>query len=194
MKRLIAITLFSCAVFFCGSLSAQTQKIGFVDLVTVFDSIPQSDTVEMKIQEMTQAYSEQLKEVERRAEQARTLYMEESSKPAPNNRLIELYSSNYQKAEQDYQTLTQQANQDISEERNSLQLPVIAYIKKVTAEIAKEKGFTQILNAGEGALFFNSQPSSDITKMVIDKIIATSKAAKPAQPAPQPAPNSTIPR
>lgn len=185
MKQLIALVLFAGISVFNGKANAQTQKIAFIDLSLVIDTIPQKDTILAKIETLKNYYRDLLTEQENKMALAEKNHNAEKAKPNASQTMLDLYINQYQKANQEYQNISQEANARITDESNNLQAPVFEYIKKVATDIAKERGYTQLMNVSGGALLFNGQPGSDITDAVIKKILAASKpAATPTVPAP----------
>jgi len=79
------------------------------------------------------------------------------------------------------QTFEQNAQGELQGLIQKLQQPIIDKIKKAIEEVAKENGYTQIIDSATGALLY-SDPASDIMSLVKAKLNIKDKPAPSTLP------------
>lgn len=152
------------------SSQAQTQaplKIGYVDFNTLLQSMPGIDSVRTALQAYQGTLTEQMDQMRQEFENK---YLDYQSKAAGMSDIIK------QNKEQELQQLQEridafqsQAQQDLQTKQQKLLQPLIDKAKLAVEEVAKEKGFTYVLNAIEDVVLF-SVPANDLMPLVKQKL------------------------
>lgn len=144
-----ALVMISCGVF------AQTtpQKIGYADTEYIFSQMPQYRQIESDLKTHGQQLEAQLKakyteyETKRKAYEASFATMVDAVKKDKEAELVGL--------EQGIQKFQQEAQASLQKKQADLMEPIISKIGNAIAEVAKENGFSFIINPQLG-------PNSDI--------------------------------
>ena len=63
------------------------------------------------------------------------------------------------------QAFQQKAQKDISDKQNELVAPIIDKVKKIIADIAKEKGYAYVMDSAQSGFLYSS-PADDLTAEV----------------------------
>lgn len=171
MKKIAKI--FAVMALFVGivfSSQAQTQaplKVGYVDFNTLLQSMPGIDSVRTALQTYQGTLTEQMDQMRQEFENK---YLDYQSKAAGMSDIIK------QNKEQELQQLQEridafqaQAQQDLQNKQQKLLQPLIDRAKQAVADVAKEKGFTYVLNAIEDVVLF-SVPANDLLPAVKQKL------------------------
>lgn len=172
MKRILILTL-----ALLSSAVAFSQKIGHIDRAALIKIMPETTTVDTKLQTIQAEYVTALQEME-----------------ADYNRMIEDYKKNFEiwpaaireskvKAIQDKETqmseFQQTASTDIQTQQELLYQPLIDKAGKAIEDVAKENGFIYIIDSGLGVLLYTG--GEDIMPLVKTKLNITD-APSPVAP------------
>lgn len=171
MKNLTKI--FALVAFFIGiiiSSQAQTQaplKIGYVDFNALLQAMPGIDSVRTELQNYQGTLTDQMDQMRTEFENK---YLDYQSKSAGMSDIIK------QNKEQELQQLQEridafqsQAQQDLQNKQQKLLQPLIDKAKQAVSEVAKEKGFSYVLNSIEDVILF-STPANDLLPAVKEKL------------------------
>ncbi len=173
---------------FCGLLStaqAQTQKIGYADWEYIFSQLPEFKQIDSELKTHSEQLQNTLKakqqdfEAKYKAYQGMPATTPEAIK-ADKERELQTMQEGFQKFQQDAQSSLQKKQAD-------LMAPVMKKIGKMIEDVAKENGYTFILNpqgsAGIDVLLYSDE-NYDISNLVLKKFGITPPPA---------ATNTTVP-
>lgn len=159
--------------FFIGiivSSQAQTQaplKIGYVDFNALLQAMPGIDSVRTELQNYQGTLTDQMDQMRTEFENK---YLDYQSKSAGMSDIIK------QNKEQELQQLQEridafqsQAQQDLQNKQQKLLQPLIDKAKQAVSDVAKEKGFSYVLNSIEDVILF-STPANDLLPAVKEKL------------------------
>lgn len=185
MNKTLKLAFVVLAIVLMGT-GANAQKIGHIRLDSLISLMPESKDARQKGTEYYNKLEEQVKimtgELQSKYEdyQKQAATMSDLIKQTKEKELQDL-----QKRIQDFQT---QAQSDLQKKNDELSKPIYEKANKAIAAVAKENGYKYILDASAGGILY-SEPSDDVTAMVMKKlgISATAAPAKPAPAAPAPA-------
>lgn len=148
------------------STQAQTtapQKIGYVDFNTLLQAMPGIDSVRVALQTYQGTLTEQMDQMRVEFENK---YLDYQSKAAGMSDIIK------QNKEQELQQLQEridafqnQAQQDLQAKQQKLLQPLIDRAKAAVEKVAKEKGYTYVLNAIEDVVLY-STPADNLLPAV----------------------------
>ncbi|MBN1199063.1 MAG: OmpH family outer membrane protein [Bacteroidales bacterium] len=171
MKKLAKI--FAVMALFIGiafSSQAQTQppvKVGYIDFNALLQSMPGIDTVRTSLQKYQETLTDQMDQMRSEFENK---YLDYQSKAAGMSDIIK------QNKEQELQQLQEridafqtQAQQDLQNKQQKLLQPLIDEAKGAINDVAKEKGYTYVLNAIEDVVLY-STPADDLMGAVKAKL------------------------
>lgn len=165
-KTLIAIV--ACLLAFGGTAMAQkTVKLGHINSTDLMQIMPGRDSAQTVLQAELTELEETLKSMQAEAEKRYNDYV------ANQAGWTELIRQTKQREIQDMSSrmeeFQQNAQKQLQEREAELLKPIIDRAKKAIEEVAKEGGYTYILDAGTAAILY-SQDSDDIMPQVKKKL------------------------
>lgn len=148
MKKLLKVVLVAGCMLLVGGFAKAQTKIGYINFNQLIDQMPQMKTV----QTSAQAYQKQFVDVlqgmqtelttKGQAYEAARATMTDAIRAQKETELQDL-----NKRMQDYNTTAQQK---VQEKYNELAKPVVDQAKAAINAVAKEKGYTYVLDTTQG--------------------------------------------
>jgi outer membrane protein len=175
MRNFLILFLIGCASF---AAQAQTpaQKIGYADWDYIFSQLPEYKQIETEMKTHGDQLQNQLQakykdyETKLKAYQAGAATMVDAIRRDKETELTQL-QENIQKFQQDAQT-------SIQTKQDQLMGPVFNKVGKAIEDVAKEQGYSFILNPqliGGGDILLYSDEKYDISDQVLKKMGVTPK-------------------
>jgi outer membrane protein len=159
MKKLFKVALVAVCIVFAGNIAKAQVKIGYINMDQLVEAMPETKVAMASIT----AYNKQFIDVltsmnteyqsKGQAYQAQRATMTDAIRTSKEAELADL-----QKRLQDEQTTAQQ---QVDAKRNELGKPIIDKARAAAAEIAKEKGYTYVINSAQTDLIV-SPPGDDL--------------------------------
>ena len=169
MRSLLRIVMVFAVISFVGSASAQTkaQKIGHIDFAKLYQLIPGRDTIEAQYN----AYQKSLNDDYNKSTAEYTTKLDEYQKgmATMSNIIKQTREKELADMQQRLQQFEQGAQKDLQDKQNALMAPTIAKANKAISDVAKENGFSYILNTTDGVLLY-FEGGEDIMPMVKKKL------------------------
>lgn len=166
-KVLAVVALFIGMAFSSQAQTPAPQKIGYIDFNLLLQSMPGIDTVRTTLQKYQETLTDQMDQMRSEFENK---YLDYQSKAAGMSDIIK------QNKEQELQQLQeridafqQQAQQDLQNKQQQLLQPLIDEAKNAIETVAKEKGYTYVLNQIEDVVLY-STPADDLMAAVKQKL------------------------
>lgn len=163
MKKFITLSLL--AVLVAMGSAVQAQKVAYVNIQTLIDTLPSKDSAELKLQKIAASYDEDLRILEAEIQNEQIAY-ETKAKNGATQAQLELIQKNYQRLVQQYQE-TQAAGEQDMQYRAMLLEPIVENIKKASGEVAKAKGYSHVFDNSAGIVLWSANTGDDITGAVI---------------------------
>ncbi len=165
-KTLIAIV--ACLFAFGGTAVAQKNiKLGHINSNDLMQIMPGRDSAQTVLQKEVQDLETTLKTMQAEMEKRYNEYMESQAG------WTELIRNTKQREIQDMgariQEFQENAQKQLQERESALLKPIIDRAKKAIEDVAREGGYTYILDAGTAAVLY-SQDSDDIMPQVKKKL------------------------
>src|SRR5688500_11318011 len=174
-----------------GTITTQAQtptassKIGFADVDYIFSQMPEAKQIDTELkstqtQLKTQIDSKTQEFQKKLADYQANLNTMLDAVRQNTERELTMLQENLQKLQQDAQTTIQNKQAQLME-------PVYKKVGKAIEDVAKENGYTFILNQQIGGLdvILYGDENSDVSDLVLKKLGVTPKPATPAQNNPQ---------
>lgn len=154
MKHLIKLALVA-AILFAGSSAAYAQKFGYINSTELISAMPESDSVQVKLEKFQQEFSAQLE----------TIQVEFNTKLQEYQKNLSTFSESIrtmkEKELQDLQNRHEEFNQvamrDIQNMQAALMTPVINKAREAIDKVAKANGFTLVFDVASGALLYQNE-------------------------------------
>jgi len=170
---ILLLTIFSTAAF-AQPATQPVQKIGYADWDYIFSQMPEYKRIDNDLKTHSDQLQAQLKakyseyETKLKAYQASAATMVDAVRRDKEGELTQL-QENIQKFQQDAQTSLQKKQADLME-------PVFAKVSKAVEDVAKEQGYTFIINpqvVGGGDVLLYNDEKYNISDSVLKKMGVT---------------------
>lgn len=148
--------------------SAQTVKIGLVDVNAVTASMPETAAAQTQIQDVSKKYEDEYAKL---GEEMKRMYdelqnMKDDVLPAIKERKTRDFADYQQKIQQ----FEQNAMNDLNKLQNDLMAPIVQKVRSAIESVGKEGGYTIIQDNNPQLIFYYSSPAEDITPAVKAKL------------------------
>ena len=160
--------LLAVAVTFGLAASAQTVKIGLVDINSIIGAMPETTTAQQQIQEAQKKYESEYNKLgeELQKQYTELQNMPENELPAIRERKTKAFADNQQKL----QAFEQQVMQDLQKLQGELMAPIMQKAQSAIESVGKEGNFTLVQALDPQLTFYYSAPAEDITPLVKTKL------------------------
>ncbi len=149
---------------------AQTQKIGHMDMQYVLSAMPEMKQVQSQLQTLQGQLEKQAQAKQKDFEEKYNRYVTEGSTMAEAIRVdLEKELAQMQQSAQEFAT---NAQQTLQQKEQQLMQPLYDKIGKAINEVAKEGGYSYIINAGVPGLdvLYYADPANDASNAVLIKM------------------------
>ncbi|MFM8912404.1 MAG: OmpH family outer membrane protein [Flammeovirgaceae bacterium] len=176
----------------CGlaltTAQAQTQKIGFADWERIFEQMPQFKQIESELRTHNQQLENQMKAKQQDYQAKVKAYQDlpvGTPEPIKADKVREI-----QTLEESFQKFQQEAQASLQKKQGDLMAPIMEKIGKAIEEVAKENGYTFIINpqlSGNIDILLYADEQFDISGLVLKKFgITPTPAATNTAPVKKP--------
>ncbi|HVB03558.1 MAG TPA: OmpH family outer membrane protein [Chitinophagaceae bacterium] len=156
MKKIVILSVMVLASFY-GTRTFAQVKIGYISMSDLIQAMPQSKTADTALQEYGKNLQDQINIMQQSVQTEAADFQKNSA--TWSAAMKEVKTRDLQTAQQNLNDFQQSANQKFSDKRDSLLKPIVAAAKKVVSLVAKEKGYTYVIdNSGQILL---AKPSTD---------------------------------
>lgn len=167
MKK-IAISFSLAVMLTVAGINAQTLKLGHINSQELLQSMPESDSAQLKLEE----YATKLEnDMERMQVEFNNKYEDYINNAETYSELIrqtkESELGDLQNRIQQFQSIAQE---DLAQRRTELFQPIQKKAKKAIEEVAAENGFTYVFDSGIGTIVYAADNSEDILPLVKIKL------------------------
>jgi len=174
---------FVVVICFTLSLSASAQtnpKIGHLDFAKLYGMMPGMDSIQKVFADYQQTIKGQYEAMQTELEGKYSDYQ------ANGSTMSAIIKQTKEKEIQDLQdrmqAFQQNAQQDLQTKETELTTPIIEKAKKGVRDVAKENGYTYILNSGDNgvSILYTAEDSDNILSLVMKKLGISEQAAEKA--------------
>jgi outer membrane protein len=143
-------------------------KIGHINTQELLQAMPETDSAQLKLEKMQKELQSQLEVMQ---VELNNKYQDYLSKRDSYSELVrQTKEDELQNIQQRIQQFAQNADQDLQKKRSELYKPILDKANKAIEEVARENGFTYILDLSSGVVLFHSDSSLDILPLVKAKL------------------------
>ncbi|MGZ3753409.1 MAG: OmpH family outer membrane protein [Mucilaginibacter sp.] len=167
MKKLLKVALVAVCIVFAGNIAKAQVKIGYINFNVLIDQMPETKVIKKQIDDYQKQFIDQLTSMNNeyatkgQAYQAQRATMTDAVRSVKESEL-----SDIQKRMTDFQT---SAQQQVSNKTNELSKPLIDKARAAVALVAKEKGYTYVIDSYSTDLIV-SPPGDDLMADVKAKL------------------------
>jgi len=168
MKNLLKVLAIVVLIAVAGSANAQkATKIGHIDFGKLLEQMPGQDTVKTVMEKYVQTLQDELKTMQSELELKGADYQKNAAT------MSSIIKSTKEKEITDLQgrieAFQQSAQQELSGKQTELITPFVNKAKQAIKDVAKEGGFSYILNSVEDLLLY-SDGGDDVMPLVKKKL------------------------
>ncbi len=183
MKKLVVFFALALGTFTISQAqtASASSKIGYADVDYIFSQMPEAKKIETELQstqtQLKNQIDSKVQEFQKKlADYQQNLNTMLDAVRQNTERELTMLQENLQKLQQDAQTT-------IENKRNQLMEPVYGRVGKAIEDVAKENGYTFVLNQQIGGLdvILYGDENNDVSDLVLKKLGVTPKPAAPAQ-------------
>lgn len=167
MKKVLKVALVAVSMLFVGNFAKAQTKIGYLNFDQVITQLPEFKTVQTQIDSYQKQFVDQLTtmnntlQTEAKNFQAQSATMTDAVRTSKQAELQDM-----QKRMTDYQN---SAQQQVEAKSNEFYKPLSDKVRAAVVAVAKEKGYTYVLDSGRTALVVSPE-SDDLTASVKTKL------------------------
>lgn len=165
--------------FISLNVNSQTKlKIGHIDFAKLYSIMPGLDTAKARYEEYNKSVQEQYATMQTELE---SKFMDYQANQANLSEIIrQTKESEINDLKTRMDAFETKAVQDLQTKELELTSPIIERAREAVKEVAKENGYTYVLNSTEGLVLY-SEPSDDILPVVMKKLGISEDALKNAE-------------
>jgi outer membrane protein len=147
MKKLFKVALVAVSMLFVGNFAKAQTKIGYINFQELVRAMPEFKTVQTQLDSYQKQFIDQLTimnnslQTEAKNFQVQSATMTDAVRTSKQAELQDM-----QKRMQDYQT---SAQQQVEAKTNELSKPMVDKAHAAISEVAKEKGYTYVLDSSQ---------------------------------------------
>ncbi len=175
MKNSILSVAFLLLCSFIPSVS-NAQMVGHLNFQEIIQLMPEYETASKEYDLYKLSLEDQLKQIETEYLTYQKKMDEESKKPAPSQTKLKIYAQQMELMQQNYQEMQQTVQDSLNIKMGELVEPIKTKVTDAVAEIAKEKGYSHIIDNSLGTLIY-ADPKNDISAAVKTKLGIKEKPA-----------------
>ena len=183
MRKLVSFAVLALG-FFAANAQTPATKIGFADVDLIFSQMPESKQIEAELKTTQNMLKTQIESKAQEFQKKLADYQQNGSAMLEavrvnTERELQQLQQNLDKLQQDAQTTMQNKEATLMD-------PVYKKVGKAIEDVAKENGFTFILNqqiGGQDVILYGDD-KMDVSELVLKKMGVTpaAKATTPATP------------
>jgi outer membrane protein len=168
MKNLLKVLAIVVLIAVAATTNAQkATKIGHVDFGKLLEQMPGQDTVKVVMEKYVQSLQSELQTMQAELEAKGAEYQKNQATFSPTIKSIK--EKEITDLQGRIETFQQSAQQDISAKQTELITPFVNKARQAIKDVAKEAGFSYILNAVEDLILY-SDGGEDVAPLVKKKL------------------------
>lgn len=163
MKKLFKVAIVAASMLMVVSFAKAQTKIGYINFQALVTQMPEYKTIRSQIDIYQKQFIDQLTvmnntfSAEAKEFQDKAATMTDAVKTAKQTELQDM-----QKRMQDYQN---NAQQQVDAKTNELSKPLIDKARAAVADVAKEKGYTYVLDSSQTTLIVSPESDDMLTSV-----------------------------
>lgn len=172
MKNITKTLIVALIVFAGSGLAKAQQKIAYLYSDSLIAIMPEAKKADTAVQQYVKKFETELVKREERIKKLEgelQASISQNGGREPNDAIYQLNRKDYEDELGKYQQIQQDAQNQVAMKRQELYEPIIKKAKEAIAQVAKEKGYTYVLDASIGTLLY-ATPGENILDEVKKKL------------------------
>ncbi len=166
MKKIAIIIVMAVTALYTSNVSGQA-KIGFISMSELIQAMPESKAADTTLQQYGKDLQDQIN-IMQQSVQTKAADFQKSS-ATWTDAMKEVKTRDLQSAQQNLTDFQQAANQKFSDKRDSLLKPIVDKARKAVADVAKEKGYSYVID-NSGDILLAKPDGDDLLSSVKGKL------------------------
>lgn len=168
MRKLLKVALVALGVVFMSNFAQAQTKIGYISIDQVLPLMPEYKTAQTVL---NKAQEDWMASINKLGAEAQTKAKEYDAKRATMSDPVRTAAEGeLQDLNKRIQEMQDKARQDLEAKSAEQQAPMVAKVRAAIAAIAKEKGYTHVINATTNDLFLVAPAADDLLAPVKTKL------------------------
>lgn len=168
MRKLLKVALVALGVVFMSNFAKAQVKIGYLSTDQVIPLLPEYKTAQTTVETYQQQFVVQLQALQKEYETKLTDYNAKRATMTDAARTVA--ESELQDLTKRSQETQERARQQVEAKGQELMQPLITKIRTAVSTVAKEKGYTHVINATTNDLLLVAPPADDLLPAVKTKL------------------------
>ncbi len=168
MRKLLKVALVALGVVFMSNFAQAQTKIGYIAMDQLIPLLPEYKTAQTTVNTFQQTYVEQYNKLTGELQTKAKDY--ETKRATMNEAARTVTESELQDLNKRVQDLQTKASQDVQAKSDELMQPLVTKIKTAVNAVAKEKGYTYVLNTSSPELLIVAPVADDLLAAVKTKL------------------------
>ena len=147
MKKLFKVALVAAGMLFAGNFAQAQSKIGHINFEQLVGAMPETKTLSTQIDVYKKSFIDQLTTLNAELQAKGKIYQDKRASMTDAARTVaESELNDLNRRVQEYQTTAQQ---QVEAKGNELTKPLVDKARAAIAVVAKEKGYSYVLNSSQ---------------------------------------------
>lgn len=166
MKKIVLTLILMCAVI----VSQAQTKIAHINSTELIESMPEADTISMKLEKVRQTWEVLLAEKQKETQTKYQALMEIIDDESVSTSVKEVKTQEIENLQKQYQEMQKSGSDAMQKEQEALLTPLYARVKETIAEVAKANGYAYVMDSSEGSGIIYSDSAFDLMPLVKSKL------------------------
>ncbi len=163
--------VFSILIILCVTVISQAQtKVAHINSTELMQSMPEADTISMKLQKIRQTWETLLAEKQKETQVKYQSLMEIIDDESIPTSVKEVKTQEIDNLQKQLQEMQKTGSEAMQKEQESLLTPLYARVKETIAAVAKANGYAYVMDSSEGGGMIYSDSSYDLMQLVKAKL------------------------
>ncbi|WP_439287472.1 OmpH family outer membrane protein [Lonepinella sp. BR2357] len=186
MKNIVKATALSLALAFASSAALAEENIAFINAAYLFDHHPDRETVMKKLDVVFKKQADELTANKKVIENKIAALQKEAKNLRSAD--IKKREDEINKLMKDHDAKVQKYQQEAQKQENAERAKILESIQETTNKLAKEKGYTYVLDANSVVFAVDGKDiSDDVLKAIGGKVMTTEEPKAESKDAEKPA-------
>jgi len=168
MKKYLIKTALFVSILLCSPM-AKAQKIAHVNFQEIIVLMPEYEKASKEYEIYQASLEDDLKEIENRAGILNQKLDAEQKKPQPSSTKLKIYQQQMEELQQEYTERQQTIKDSMTSKLAQLIAPIRTKVEAIIAEIAKEMGYSHVIDKNSNVLIFADE-TYNLDKIVKDRL------------------------
>ena len=170
IKNLIVLTVALIAGSVTANAQGKSMKIAHINSTELMESVPEVDSITKKLEATQKKYQKMLTAIEKEVQAKQEFWQ---AVPATDSITLQLRQKEYETLVTSYQQTETLGQQEMAKMQKELYEPLFDKLKELIKTVAKEQGYSYVIDSSEGSGVIFGDPAHDLMDAVKEKLKTT---------------------